>query len=51
MTAGDVVDDLSGLDVEVLHAERVAREVRSADEHGGEERRTAWDCLVRVVRR
>ena len=22
-----------------------------ADEHGGEERRTAWDCLVRVVRR
>jgi SAM-dependent methyltransferase len=51
MTADDVVDDLSGLDVEVLHAERVAREVRSADEHGGEERRTAWDCLVRVVRR
>lgn len=51
MTADDVLDDLSGLDVEVLHAERVAREVRSADEHGGEERRTAWDCLVRVVRR
>ena len=51
MTADDVLDDLSGLDVEVLRAERVAREVRSADEHGGEERRTAWDCLVRVVRR
>ena len=51
MTADDVLDDLSGLDVEVLRAERVAREVRSADEHGGEERRAAWDCLVRVVRR
>lgn len=51
MTAEDVVADLEGLDVEVVRAERVAREVRSADEHGGEERRTAWDCLVRVVRR
>ena len=51
MTAEEVLDDLSGLDVEVIRAERVAREVRSADEHGGEERRTAWDCLVRVVRR
>ena len=51
MTAEDVLDDLSGLDVDVVRAERVAREVRSADEHGGEERRTAWDCLVRVVRR
>ena len=51
MTAQDVVDDLAGIDVEVLRAERVAREVRSADEHGGEESRTAWDCLVRVVRR
>jgi SAM-dependent methyltransferase len=54
MTADDVLEDLSGvagLDVEVVRAGRVAREVRSADEHGGEERRTAWDCLVRVVRR
>jgi SAM-dependent methyltransferase len=51
MTAEDVIADLDGLDVEVVRAERVAREVRSADEHGGEERRTAWDCLVRVVRR
>ncbi len=51
MTADDVVADLAGLDVEVLRAERVAREVTSADAHGGEERRTAWDCLVRVVRR
>ncbi len=49
MTAEDVLADLAGLQVEVLRAERVAREVSSADEHGGEERRTAWDCLVRVV--
>ena len=51
MTAEDVLADLAGIDVEVVRAERVAREVSSADEHGGEERRTAWDCLVRVVRR
>jgi SAM-dependent methyltransferase len=50
MTAEDVVADLDGIDVEVVRAERVAREVRSADEHGGEARRTAWDCLVRVQR-
>lgn len=50
MTAEDVLADLDGLEVQVVRAERVAREVRSADEHGGEERRTAWDCLVRVVR-
>jgi len=51
MTAEDVVGDLAGLDVEVLRAGRVAREVTAADGHGGEERRTAWDCLVRLVRR
>lgn len=51
MTADDVVGDLTDLDVEVLRAERVAREVTADDGHGGEERRTAWDCLVRVVRR
>ncbi len=51
MTAEDVLGDLDGIEVDVLRAERVAREVTSADEHGGEERRTAWDCLVRVVRR
>ena len=50
MSAEDVLADLGGIDVEVVRAERVAREVSSADEHGGEERRTAWDCLVRVVR-
>ena len=51
MTAEDVLADLERIDVDVVRAERVAREVTSADEHGGEERRTAWDCLVRVVRR
>ncbi len=50
MTAEDVLADLDGLEVEVLRAERVAREVSGSDEHGGEERRTAWDCLVRVLR-
>ncbi|HYH33918.1 MAG TPA: class I SAM-dependent methyltransferase [Nocardioides sp.] len=51
MTAADVVDDVrsTGLPVEVQRAERVARLVGSAD-HRGEERRTAWDALVRVVR-
>ena len=51
MTADDVIEDLDGLAVEVVRAERVAREVSRSDEHGGEERRTAWDCLVRVVAR
>lgn len=55
MTADDVLADLAGLDVDVVRAGRVAREVRSSDpahhEHGGAERRTAWDCVVRVVRR
>ncbi len=59
MTADDVLADLAGIDVEVVRADRVAREVspvgQSAGsghhEHGGQEGRTAWDCLVRVVRR
>jgi SAM-dependent methyltransferase len=55
MSAEDVLADLQGIEaegieVEVVRAERVAREVTSADEHGGQERRTAWDCLVRLVR-
>ena len=50
MTAEDVLADLDGIDVEVVRAGRVAREVSPADEHGGQERRTAWDCLVRLVR-
>ncbi|KRE93454.1 methyltransferase [Nocardioides sp. Soil774] len=51
MSAEDVLDDLSGIGIEVVRAERVAREVSPGDEHRGAERRTAWDCLVRVVRR
>lgn len=53
MTAEDVLGDLEGLDLEVVRAERVERVVADAPgthEHpsGG---RTAYDCLVRVVRR
>jgi hypothetical protein len=51
MSAEDVLGDLDEIDVEVLRAERVAREVTTEDPHGGEQRRTAWDCLVRLVRR
>lgn len=51
MTAADVVSDVEDLGVEVERAERIAREVRADDGHGGEERRTAWDCLVRLTRR
>jgi hypothetical protein len=50
MSAEDVLADLEGIEVDVVRAERVARDVSAADEHGGAERRTAWDCLVRVVR-
>jgi len=55
MAADDVLADLAGYDVEVVRAGRVAREVAAAPggdhhEHGGEPARTAWDCLVRVVR-
>lgn len=50
MSAEDVLADLAGIEVHVVRAERVAREVGSTDEHGGQERRTAWDCLVRLVR-
>ncbi len=55
MTAADVLADLDGYEVEVVRAGRVAREVAAATggdhhEHGGEPARTAWDCLVRVVR-
>jgi SAM-dependent methyltransferase len=49
MTAEDVLTDLGGHAFEVQRAGRVARQV--ADGHGEEEARTAWDCLVRVVRR
>ena len=41
-TAEDVLDDLAGADLEVVRAERVAREIDTG---------TAWDALVHVVRR
>lgn len=46
--AEDVLSDLSGLDVVVVRAERVARTVASPDEHGSQG--TAWDALVHVRR-
>jgi SAM-dependent methyltransferase len=49
MTAEDVLTDLGGQTFEVQQAGRVARVV--ADGHGEEPAATAWDCLVRVVRR
>lgn len=50
MTAADVVADLEGIDVEVVRAERVRRDVSADDGHGSEVAKTAWDCLVRLVR-
>lgn len=52
MTAEDLVADVeqSGVGVEVVRAERVARLVGSG-EHRGEEQGTAWDALVRLTRR
>lgn len=51
MTAEDVLGDLDPTAYDVVRAGRVARTVTTDDGHGGEESRTAWDCLVRVVRR
>lgn len=50
LTAEDVLADLAGEQVEVVRAERVARFVTVADEHGAEAERTAYDCLVRLRR-
>jgi SAM-dependent methyltransferase len=50
-TADDVLADLGDAAYDVVRAGRVAREVTSDDGHGGEVALTAWDCLVRVVRR
>lgn len=47
-TAEDVLADLAGLPVEVERAERVSRVVEAG--HGGDDARTAYDCLVRVRR-
>jgi SAM-dependent methyltransferase len=52
MTAEDVLTDLGGETFEVQHAGRVAREVGGPEhKHANEPAATAWDCLVRVVRR
>jgi SAM-dependent methyltransferase len=49
MTAEDVLADLDGEAFEVVRAGREARQV--GDGHGEEAAVTAWDCLVRLVRR
>jgi hypothetical protein len=56
-TAEEVLGDLDGERFEVVRAERVARVVPASDGHGdqadghrGEPDRTAYDCLVRLVR-
>ena len=51
MTAEDVLADLSGRAFEVVRAGRVERVVTTDDGHGGEQHQTAYDCLVRVVKR
>ena len=49
MTAEDVVGDLDGHAFDVLRAGRVAR--MAPDGHREDSPATAWDCLVRLVRR
>jgi SAM-dependent methyltransferase len=49
MTAEDLLTDLGGETFEVQRAGRVGRKV--GDGHGEEPSATAWDCLVRLVRR
>lgn len=50
-TAEGVLGDLAGASFEVVRAERVGRAVTADDGHGGQQRRTAYDALVHVVRR
>jgi hypothetical protein len=47
-TAEEVLGDLDGERFEVRRAERVARTVPAAEPGGAD--RTAYDCLVRLVR-
>jgi SAM-dependent methyltransferase len=49
-TAEEVLADLDGERFDVEHADRVARVVQAEDGHGGAVERTAYDCLVRLVR-
>ena len=53
MTAEDVLADLDGARGRggARRAGRARGQLDRRRRHGGEERRTAWDCLVRVVRR
>lgn len=52
MTAEDVLADLGGETFEVMRAGRVPRQVGGPEHvHDPVEATTAWDCLVRVVRR
>jgi SAM-dependent methyltransferase len=50
-TAEDVIADLAGEPHDVVRAGRVARVVHGDDDHGGTADSTAWDALVRLVRR
>lgn len=49
-SAEEVLGDLDGERFEVVEADRVARVVPPGDGHGGEPARTAYDCLVHLVR-
>jgi SAM-dependent methyltransferase len=49
-TAEEVLADLDGERFEVERADRVARVVQAEDAHRGAVERTAYDCLVRLVR-
>ena len=49
MTAEDVLGDLAGAAYDVVRAERVARTVEAG--HRGDPELTAYDCLVRLVKR
>jgi SAM-dependent methyltransferase len=50
-TADDVLADLDGEHFDVVRASRVPRVVEQDDDHGGTSEATAWDALVRLVRR
>lgn len=49
-TAEEVLADLDGERFDVDRATRATRTVGATDEHRGEQSRTAFDCLVRLVR-
>lgn len=49
-TAEEVLGDLDGERFDVWHADRVGRVVEPDEAHRGKPSRTAWDCLVRLVR-